>query len=156
MKIDLATTDQEIKAVRFLFQEYASALQVSLCFQGFAAELAGLPGDYAPPRGRLLLATHDGGPVGCVALRPISTSIGEMKRLFVRPSGRNQGLGKRLAERIVAEARAIGFETIRLDTLAGMTAARQLYESLGFMPCPPYYETPLQDTIFLELRLGRK
>jgi GNAT superfamily N-acetyltransferase len=100
-----------------------------------------------------LLACAKGDSVGCVALRPISDTIGELKRLYVKPAFRSQGIGKRLAERIVAEARSIGFERIRLDTLAPMTAARRLYETLGFIPCPAYYETPLQDTIFMELKL---
>jgi GNAT superfamily N-acetyltransferase len=153
MTIDQATTTADVDAIRMLFREYAHELQVSLCFQEFAAELTGLPGQYAAPRGRLLLACAKGDSVGCVALRPISDTIGELKRLYVKPAFRSQGIGKRLAERIVAEARSIGFERIRLDTLAPMTAARRLYETLGFIPCPAYYETPLQDTIFMELKL---
>jgi GNAT superfamily N-acetyltransferase len=154
MRITQAVEVQEIEAVRALFQEYADGLRVSLCFQGFAAELAGLPGQYAPPRGRLLLASVNGGPVGCVALRPISKIVGEMKRLYVKPAFRNQGIGRKLAERIIAEGRVIGFEIIRLDTLPIMSAATRLYESVGFVPCAPYYDTPLQDTIFMELKLN--
>lgn len=154
MRIDQATTDADIEAARALFQEYADGLQVSLCFQGFAAELAGLPGQYAPPRGRLLLASENGERVGCVALRPISHTVGEMKRLYVKPALRGQGIGRKLAETIIAEGRAIGFEIIRLDTLPIMSAATRLYESFGFVRCAAYYGTPLQDTIFMELRLG--
>jgi ribosomal protein S18 acetylase RimI-like enzyme len=153
LKIDQATTDLEIEAVRALFQEYADGLRVSLCFQGFATELAGLPGQYAPPRGRLLLASENGTAVGCVALRPLSKSVGEMKRLFVRPAFRGQGIARKLTDKIIAESRAIGFQSIRLDTLPAMSAATRLYHSLGFVPCVAYYDTPLQDTIFMELQL---
>lgn len=153
MRIDQATTRPEIESVRALFREYVDGLQVSLCFQGFTAELAGLPGPYAPPRGRLLLASESEEPVGCAALHPISGTVGEMKRLYVNPAFRSQGVGTRLAERIIAEARTIGFEIIRLDTLPTMSAATRLYESVGLVRCAPYYETPLQDTIFIELTL---
>jgi putative acetyltransferase len=153
MTIDPAATPSDIEAARGLFQEYADRLGISLCFQGFSAELADLPGQYAPPRGRLLLASENGGAVGCVALRPISQSVGEMKRLFVRPAFRGQGIARNLAEKLIAESRTIGFQSIRLDTLPAMSAATRLYRSLGFVRCAAYYETPLQDTIFMELKL---
>jgi ribosomal protein S18 acetylase RimI-like enzyme len=153
MRIDQAATAPAIKAVRALLHEYADGLRISLCFQDFAAELAGLPGQYAPPSGRLLLASEKGEAVGCVALRPISESVGEMKRLFVRPAFRGQGIARKLTEKIVAESRAIGFQSIRLDTLPEMSTATRLYQSLGFVQCAAYYETPLQDTIFMELQL---
>src|SRR5690349_18079768 len=105
MRIHQATTDLEIATVCALFQEYAAGLGVSLCFQGFAAELAGLPGQYAPPRGRLLLASKNGQAFGCVALRPISDTVGEMKRMFVKEAFRGQGIGRRLAESIIEEGR---------------------------------------------------
>lgn len=153
MNICAAVTPEHVALTRALFEEYAAWLGVDLCFQGFAAELAGLPGSYAPPRGRLLLALAGGEAAGCVALRPREEGVCEMKRLFVRPGFRGQGLGKRLVERILEEARAIGYEKIRLDTLRSMQAAIQLYEALGFGRAAPYYETPLHDTVFMELQL---
>ena len=153
MNIRQATTEADIAAARALFEEYAAWLGVDLCFQGFAAELANLPGLYAPPRGRLLLALADGNVAGCVALRPLGDSVCEMKRLFVRPAFRGQGVGRMLAEKVVAEAKAIGYASMRLETLPSMRAATALYESLGFARIPAYYATPLQDTIFMELRL---
>ncbi|MFA7006923.1 MAG: GNAT family N-acetyltransferase [Verrucomicrobiia bacterium] len=147
-------TQEEVAAARALFEEYAAWLGVDLCFQGFAAELASLPGLYAPPRGRLLLAWADGNAAaGCVALRPLGDSVCEMKRLFVRPAFRGKGVGRMLAEKVVAEARAIGYASMRLDTLPAMSAATSLYESLGFARIPAYYATPLQNTIFMELKL---
>jgi GNAT superfamily N-acetyltransferase len=148
-----ATTPDDIAVVRELFQEYAAAVAVDLCFQGFAQELVQLPGSYAPPRGRLLLAWANDGPAGCVALRPITDSVCEMKRLYVRQAFRGQRIGKQLAEQVIAEAKQIGYSTMRLDTLPQMVAATQLYESLGFVCCDAYYNTPLQETIFLELEL---
>ena len=154
MNIRPATTEEDLVVARRLFEEYAAWLGVSLCFQGFAAELAGLPGRYAPPRGRLLLGWSDNGEaVGCAALRPLGDSVCEMKRLFVRPAHRGQGLGRLLVEEIVAEARATGYAIMRLDTLPSMNAAMRLYESFGFVRIPAYYATPLQETIFMELRL---
>jgi ribosomal protein S18 acetylase RimI-like enzyme len=153
MNIRRATTEAEIAAARALFEEYAAWLSVDLCFQGFAAELANLPGLYAPPRGRLLLAWADAETAGCVALRPLGDSACEMKQLFVRPAFRGQGAGRMLAEKVVAEAKAIGYASMRLDTLPAMGAATALYESLGFVRIPAYYATPLQDTIFMELKL---
>jgi ribosomal protein S18 acetylase RimI-like enzyme len=144
---------EELSQARRLFEEYAAWLQVDLCFQGFAAELAGLPGVYAPPRGRLFLALADAAVVGCVALRPLTDGACEMKRLFVRPPFRRCGLGKRLADKVIEDARTIGYRVMRLDTLASMHPALRLYESLGFKPCPAYYPTPLKDTVFLELQL---
>ncbi len=154
-QIYLATTAEDMAVVRALFEEYAKGLGVDLCFQGFAAELAGLPGLYAPPGGRLLLARANGEPAGCVALRPLPDGACEMKRLFVRPAFRGHGLGRRLAERAIEEARAIGFATMRLDTLPIMRPALQLYKALGFAGCPGYYSTPLTETIFLERDLSK-
>ena len=153
MKICQATTPDEIAQVRSLFAEYAAWLKVDLCFQGFATELAGLPGAYTPPRGRLLLALAGDDVKGCIALRSLDGRICEMKRLFVRPAFRGQGIGRLLAEKIIAEARAIGYATIKLDTLPSMLAATRLYESLGFVRCGAYYDTPLANTIFMELKL---
>jgi putative acetyltransferase len=153
MKICQGVTPDHLALSRALFEEYAAWLGLDLSFQGFASELAGLPGLYAPPRGRLLLALAGDEAAGCAALRPLEDAVCEMKRLFVRPAFRGQGLGKLLAERIVEEARAIGYATMKLDTLPSMRAAIRRYEALGFVPCAPYYETPLRDTVFMELRL---
>jgi ribosomal protein S18 acetylase RimI-like enzyme len=153
MKICQATTPEQIALSRVLFEEYAGWLGIDLSYQGFAAELDGLPGSYAPPRGRLLLALASGEAAGCVALRPLEGTICEMKRLFVRPAFRGQRIGRLLAERVVEDARAIGYRTMRLDTLPCMQAAIRLYEALGFVRCATYYQTPLQDTVFMELQL---
>ena len=112
-----AESPTQITAIRELFLEYAQSLGFSLCFQNFDQELAGLPGDYAPPEGRLILAVHAGDPAGCVALHKIDHEICEMKRLYVRPEFRGKGLGRELAERTIAEARQIGYKKLRLDTV---------------------------------------
>ncbi len=148
-----AEQPEQIAAIRALFREYAASLPIDLGYQGFEAELAALPGAYAPPQGRLLLALVAGEAAGCVALRPLSETICEMKRLYVRPSFRREGLGQRLASQIVAEATAIGYELMRLDTLPTMRSAIRLYESLGFTRCAPYYPTPITETVFMERRL---
>lgn len=153
MNIRQVITHENIVAARALFEEYAAWLGVDLCFQGFAAELASLPGLYAPPRGRLFLAWADSEAAGCVALRPLGDSVCEMKQLFVRPAFRAEGVGRMLVETVIAEARTIGYASMRLDTLPVMGAATALYESLGFTRIPAYYATPLQDTIFMELKL---
>jgi GNAT superfamily N-acetyltransferase len=156
MEILQTTTTGQIAHARQLFREYAAWLAVDLCFQGFDAELANLPGAYALPRGRLLLAIKGEVAAGCVAVRPLDENVCEMKRLFVSPAFRGQGLGRRLAERVIDEARTAGYATIRLDTLPRMHDAIRLYRFLGFTPCPAYYETPLSDTIFMELPLSRQ
>ena len=155
MQICQATTEGEIETARVLFREYAAWLRVDLCFQNFAEELTGLPGLYAPPRGRLLIAWSGEEPAGCVALRPWKDSVCEMKRLFVRPPFRGQNVGRKLAELVVSDARSIGYASIVLDTLPSMEAALQLYESLGFVRRGAYYETPLKETVFMELKLER-
>ncbi len=153
MIIRPAQSADDLASARTLFEEYAAGLGIDLAFQGFAAELAGLPGAYAPPQGRLLLAWAQNEAAGCVALRPLKEQVCELKRLFVRRAFRGQGLGKRFTEKIVAEARAIGYERMRLDTLSHMQTAIRLYEAMGFARCAPYYETPLANTVFLELEL---
>ena len=144
---------EDVAAVRGLFLEYREALGVDLCFQGFDDELDGLPGDYAPPRGRLLLARASGEAVACVALRPLGTGTCEMKRLYVRPSQRGAGLGRALAEAVIDEARRAGYERMRLDTLPSMTEAAVLYEGLGFRDIEPYYDNPVAGARFLQLEL---
>lgn len=148
-----AERPEQLDAIRALFREYAASLPIDLGYQGFEAELAALPGAYAPPQGRLLLALVTGEAAGCVALRPLSETICEMKRLYVRPPFRREGLGQRLASQIVAEATAIGYELMRLDTLPTMHSAIRLYESLSFTRCAPYYPTPIAETVFMERRL---
>lgn len=162
-----ALTDDDVALARELFVEYAQWLAVDLCFQGFADELATLPGAYARPNGRLLLAGPPGEAFGCIALRPLaaprcgsagatevsSPGIGEVKRLFVRADHRKDGWGRRLAEALIAEARAIGYRELKLDTLDWMADARRLYAKLGFRECPPYYDNPLPGVVYMALRL---
>jgi ribosomal protein S18 acetylase RimI-like enzyme len=151
-----ALDPRSLATARELFEEYADALGVNLGFQDFATELETLPGSYAPPQGRLLLALEDGAPAGCVALRPLEPGIAEMKRLYVRPAFRGGGWGRILAERIIAEAVEAGYARMRLDTLPSMAGARALYGSLGFREIPPYRHNPIAGTAFLELNLPRK
>jgi ribosomal protein S18 acetylase RimI-like enzyme len=153
MKILSVTTPADVAKARALFLEYAAESKLDLCFQGFEEELAALPGKYAPPGGCLLLAREEDLTAGCGALRELTAGVCEMKRLFVRPAFRKQGVGRLLAERLIEEARRIGYGTMRLDTLASMRAARALYESLGFRRIPAYYANPLAEVVYLELGL---
>jgi len=153
VRVVAAVTDEELEIVRELFREYERAIDVDLCFQGFAKEIAGLPGAYAPPRGRLFLAFDGDDAIGCIALRPLGDDVCEMKRLYLRSSARGKGVGRMLADRILEEARAIGYRTMRLDTLPIMREARALYESLGFKPIAPYYDNPLPGVLYLECAL---
>ncbi len=148
--------------VRRLFLEYAASLGFDLGFQGFEQELAELPGEYAPPRGRLLLALAEepaSGPLesralGCVALKPMDSETCEMKRLYVSPALRGRGLGRLLAEGVIAEARAIGYRRMRLDSIETMKEALGLYRSLGFQPIAPYRFNPIPGAVYLELLLA--
>jgi putative acetyltransferase len=149
-----AASPSDLAQVRELFLEYAESLGFSLCFQSFDEELATLPGRYAAPSGVLLLAEEPEGLAGCVGLRPLEPpGRCEMKRLFVRPAFRGRGLGRALAERVIAEARSRGHEEMVLDTLASMSAAIELYRSLGFREIPPYTHNPLENAVYLALRL---
>jgi ribosomal protein S18 acetylase RimI-like enzyme len=155
IQIHPARFPEQVEVVRSIFREYAQSLGIDLGFQQFDAELADLPGKFAAPRGEVLLAYHDAQVLGCVALRPIDETICEMKRLYVRPSGRGLQAGKQLATLICATARESGYSRIRLDTLPTMHAALQLYTSLGFEPIPAYVFNPIPGAIFLECDLTR-
>jgi len=144
-----ATTGEHFAVIRELFTEYAESLEIDLCFQNFRQELASLPGAYAPPTGKLLVAGLPSG-AGCVAVRPIDAEVCEMKRLYVRPAFRRSGLGRRLAAEIIQASRQIGYRRMRLDTLASMTPAIELYHSLGFVEIPAYYHNPSGCAVFME------
>lgn len=157
MKLIQATSDEEIRQARQLFEEYAAWLDLNLCFQNFDKELAGLPGQYAPPSGRLFLANDNDQIAGCIALRQIGDGISEMKRLYVRPDFRSQGLGRRLTETLLREAREIGYRRVRLDTLPGkMDQAIVMYRALGFKNIAPYYNNPVVGAAFMELVLHQE
>jgi putative acetyltransferase len=152
--VQQAESPQQIASIRELFLEYAESLGFSLCFQGFDKELEELPGDYAPPDGRLLLATREGQPAGCVALHKLEPEICEMKRLYLRPQFRGKGLGKALAESVINEAREIGYKKLRLDTVVPvMRAAVAVYRNLGFREIAPYRSNPIVGTLYMELQL---
>jgi ribosomal protein S18 acetylase RimI-like enzyme len=144
----------QIAQARDLFLEYAQSLGFSLCFQNFDKELAGLPGDYAPPHGRLLLAEYEGQLAGCIALHKLAQDICEMKRLYVRPQFRGKGLGRALAERIITEARQIGYRRMRLDTVEPvMKDAVAMYRAIGFQEIAPYRKNPIAGAMYMELSL---
>jgi len=154
-----AVAAQDVALARALFVEYARWLDVDLCFQGFDRELATLPGVYAAPRGRLLIAGAPNAAFGCIALRPLEIpgiaagTAGEVKRLYVQPARRAGGWGRRLVETLVGEACAIGYRELKLDTLEWMAEARKLYARLGFRECPPYYHNPLPGAVYMTLTL---
>ncbi len=157
IELVVAQSAAQIEAVRALFSEYAASLNVDLCFQNFNAELAGLPGDYAPPAGALLLALVDGEAAGCVAMRALPesdhTNACEMKRLFVRRAFRRFGLGRLLTQQLMDLATQAGHSCMLLDTLDDMEAARGLYTSMGFEDIPPYYFNPIPGAHYLKVEL---
>ena len=148
---------EDLAATSGVFREYAISLGFDLCFQDFEGEIANLPGDYAPPRGALLVAKIDGAIAGCCALRPLNSSdyvnAAEMKRLYVRPAFRRLGLGRQLAEAILDAALMAGYDSVLLDTLDDMEIARAMYEELGFKEIPPYYHNPLAGAHYLKVNL---
>ena len=165
-----ATTSSDIALAHALFVEYAQWLNVDLCFQGFDAELKGLPGAYAPPLGQLLLAGPPGRAFGCIALRPLEqgcgcattgtikadTRTGEVKRLYVQPAHRGERWGYRLASAVIAHAMAIGYRELKLDTLGWMAAARAVYAGLGFRECDAYYDNPLPEVVYMSLDMSAR
>jgi len=153
LEIRPATSAGEIETARTLFREYADGLGVDLSFQNFDEELATLPGGYAPPDGCLLLAWDVAEAAGCVALRRFAEGVGEMKRLYVRPAWRGTGAGRLLAEAIIAVARAIGYATLRLDTLPTMITAQRLYRALGFREIMAYRDNPVHGASYMEMML---
>jgi putative acetyltransferase len=149
-----AETSARIAQARELFIEYAQSLNFSLCFQNFDKELAEMPGSYSPPNGRLLLAHFDGELAGCVALHKLDSEMCEMKRLYVRPQFRGKQIGLALAERVISEAREIGYERMRLDTVEpAMKQAVDLYRRLGFREIAPYCRNPIAGALYMELEL---
>lgn len=157
IELRLASSTQDLQAVRSLFLEYQASLDVDLCFQGFAHEVDNLPGDYAQPHGALLLALIDGTAAGCCAMRALTNSdhlnACEMKRLFVRPAFRGFGLGRQLVEAILMQARIGGYATMLLDTLSDMETARALYQESGFVEIAPYYHNPIPGAHYLKVVL---
>jgi len=147
----------DLQTVRQLFLEYQAGLGIDLCFQGFDAELAELPGAYASPAGTLLLACIDGEPAGCCAMRPLYNTdhlnACEMKRLFVRPAFRGFGLGRLLVERVLSDGQLSGYTTMLLDTLSDMETARALYQEMGFVEVAPYYHNPIPGAHYLKVDL---
>ena len=153
-RIITVRSEEDLKDVIELFYEYTKWLDLDLSFQNFNAEMAGMPGKYAPPRGELFLARSvSNEPLGCIAVRPLIDDVCEMKRLWVRDSAKGQGVGKALVTSIVEAAKQLGYQKIRLDTLPRMAAAVSMYQSFGFVDIDPYYATPLSGTHFLELDL---
>ena len=153
--IRVAANRDDFAQARALFEEYAAWLKVDLCFQGFAEELATLPGAYAPPHGMLVLAGPADAALGCVALRPLTgdgspaSGAAEIKRLYVRPPARGTGLGMRLAQTVIDGARTIGYREVKLDTLEHMVEARALYAQLGFRECASYYHNPIPGAVYM-------
>lgn len=153
-RIAAARIPDDLDALGHLFRAYAASLPIDLGYQGFDGELASLPGKYAPPEGALLVARNAAGAaLGCVAMRPLAAGVCEMKRLYVAPAGRGRGLGEALARAIIEAARASGYREMRLDTLASMAEAQALYRALGFVEIAPYYDSPVENTLFMSVQL---
>jgi len=152
-KIIQAIGENQIGSVKELFLEYAESLDFELCFQDFDNELAGLPGDYSPPEGRLYIALYENNPAGCIALRKYKNGVCEMKRLYVRPQFRGNNIGKKLVELLIEDARIIGYKNMVLDTVPSMQTAQKLYKSLGFYEIKPYRINPVKGAVFMELKL---
>lgn len=153
MLLENVTSEPQLSQVREIFHEYQQSLGIDLCFQNFEKELADLPGQYAPPQGRLYLAIVSGEVAGCAALRPFPGNQCEIKRLYVRPQFRGKNLGKLLANKVIAEARQIGYRQMLLDTLPTMTAAQELYISLGFRDTAKYCNNPIEGARYMCLEL---
>ena len=153
MVFEMVDSEPQLSQVRDIFREYQSSLGIDLCFQNFEEELANLPGKYVPPDGRLYLAYVDGAVAGCIALRKLEDNQCEMKRLYVRPQYRCQNLGRALANKVVEDARQIGYRQMVLDTLPFMTSAQKLYRSLGFCETEPYCYNPVQGALYMRLEL---
>lgn len=154
IKVYQAETETDVDVARAIFREYEAWLGLDLCFQGFEDELKDLPGKYSPPRGRLCLASDGDTIAGCIALRPLESKVCEMKRLFVREKFRGMQIGKLLIERLIEDARKIGYKSMRLDTFPPkMGKAVRLYESYGFREIAPYYDNPNEGVLFMELDL---
>ena len=153
MDIILKSAVNDTDTIRTLFREYEAFLGVDLCFQSFEEELRTLPGKYAEPKGRLYLALCDGEPAGCIALRPIDETACEMKRLFVREKYRGLGIGELLAKQLITDAKEIGYQTMRLDTLESLTSTVALYRKLGFEETDAYYDNPYEEVVYFELQL---
>lgn len=154
MHIRTAASAEDVELIRKLFREYQNSLGIDLCFQDFDNELAQLPGKYQPPEGRLYLAFEGEQVAGCAGLRKIDEGVCELKRLYVRPLYRGQGMGRRLTIQAVNDAREIGYGRMRLDTLPAMGRAQELYRNLGFKPIAPYTNNPVEGALFLELTLS--
>jgi ribosomal protein S18 acetylase RimI-like enzyme len=151
----IVSAGPDLETVRELFLQYSRQIGIDLCFQGFAAELAGLPGDYAAPSGTLFLGRHEGAAAGCVAVRRWDAEACEMKRLYVRPAFQGSGLGRFLAGQAIEWAATQGYARVLLDTLPSMTAAQQLYERLGFIDIEPYRANPVAGARYMALTIGR-
>ncbi len=153
LKVILVETNEQIDSIRLLFLEYAKSLNFDLCFQSFDEELAGLPGDYDEPDGRLLLAMVDEKVAGCVGLRRVADGVCEMKRLWVRPEFRGKKIGRKLADEIISEARRIGYKIMKLDTIDTMKEAITMYQSMGFSEISAYRYNPIEGAKYMELKL---
>ncbi len=154
IQIKAASTATDFEAIQDLFREYAESLPFDLACQNFEGEMAVFPGEYAEPQGCLLVVDVDGAPMGAVGLRPLDTGVAEIKRLYVRPDARGLGLGRLLVAEIVARGRLNGYQALRLDTIRGlMIGAERLYQDVGFVEIPPYYDSPIEGAVYYELRL---